>query len=222
MILPYLQNLPSDMPAVTCWLVDGKYVRDKLNIEFTNFGQYLQIPQIPKWEMWVDNVNGTIPEEAWFYIQNMVAQRLAIKQGMSIEKARQYGDTIERRERGKLLPRLPAMAPEELFQLCRQHSMGEDEYGIQIYWMDGQKVRTYSGYIDWVEGGHDLIYPFVWPKRSIWLDDQTTRDEVPFIRFHESFERNKMEAEKLSYQVAHRRASAAELEMRVRFDQWAL
>jgi hypothetical protein len=218
MNLPYLQEIQIWSADYVCWLVDGKYVRDNLNIDFTNFGQAPLYPQVPANELWIDNTDGKVPEEAPFYIANMLAERQALKRGLSIEQAREYGDKIERRERGKIYGRHAAMAPDKLFELVKLHTLGEDEWGITHWLVDGDKVRTYSGYIDWVEGGHDKVYPFILPD-MIWIDNETSQDEMLFIRLHESYERQLMEGG-MAYPEAHRHASAAELEARHRFDIW--
>ena len=74
---------------------------------------------------------------------------------------------------------------------------------INVFIVDGEYIRT-NLYIDFVSGGHDLVYgkdgeivndkgvkPFI-PDNEIWLDFDLAESEVGFVLLHELYERDKM------------------------------
>jgi len=84
---------------------------------------------------------------------------------------------------------------------------------IKIYMVDGSLVRN-KIYIDFVMGGHDLIYPFI-PRNEIWIDDNF-KDDIPeteAIILHELIERRLME-KGMKYSDAHALASVVEVKWR--------
>ncbi len=64
-------------------------------------------------------------------------------------------------------------------------------------------------YIDFTEGGHAFVYPFV-PISEVWIDEDLTPHERPFVVLHELHERNLMAQHRYDYPRAHRSASAVE------------
>ena len=61
---------------------------------------------------------------------------------------------------------------------------------VKIWVVNGELVRDLF-FLDFTEGGHDLIYPFV-PKNEVWIDDDVSPKELKFILLHELHERNLM------------------------------
>jgi len=61
---------------------------------------------------------------------------------------------------------------------------------LTIWIVDGEMVRTLR-FIDFTEGGHDAVYPFM-PKNEVWIDDDIKESERKFVLLHELRERNLM------------------------------
>jgi len=213
---PYLKQIAS-VGSIGVWLMDGAIIRRDHDIDFTNFGQAPWY-DLPPDEMWIDDVNGLVPNEWVFYLENMIAQRQALQDGQSKEEARQTGNRIElelRWQQGGHAVHKPLPA-DYLQSVVQLKQLGQDPNGVPVWLVSGRDVRDLSGYVDWVEGGNDMRYRFQ-PKPSIWVDDQTCQKEWPFFIRHESHERDKM-AHGMAYGPAHKDANRIELDMRRAID----
>jgi hypothetical protein len=62
--------------------------------------------------------------------------------------------------------------------------------GVEVWIVNGELVRFFF-FIDFTEGGHGFVYPFV-PKNEVWLDDDLNPRERKFVLLHELHERNLM------------------------------
>lgn len=82
-----------------------------------------------------------------------------------------------------------------------------DTDAVKIFLVDGKKVRD-SEFIDFTQGGHHLVYNWI-PKGEIWIDSEMTKEERPFVIFHELFEHSLMKSG-MSYGDAHEEASRKE------------
>lgn len=171
---------------VSIWIVDGKKIRDSLNPEFTNYGFHCHSPYIPENEFWIDKE--AAPDEKRFFIAYMATVWKLIKNGWTYKQAVIQGELVERAERQK------AKIVKELFQ--ENHSdqiktihkslAGKIADDISVWVVDGKLVRALF-YIDFTEGGHYLVYPFV-PKKEIWLDNDLVVKERPYVLLHETYE----------------------------------
>jgi frataxin-like iron-binding protein CyaY len=189
---PYLKKL-GNFSGFKIWIIDGKYVRDNLNIEFTNFGQSLDFKFIPKNELWIDKEYSG--DESRFFLANMLAEYKSMKNGMNFETARKYANLIEKRERAN--SRLYKTAHRKIKHkeqiLKKIHKKLLKRYcnnKVQIWVVNGEIVRDLF-FIDFTEGGNDEIYYFI-PKGEIWLDDDLSQKERKFVLLHELHERNLM------------------------------
>jgi hypothetical protein len=186
---------------IAVWLVDGRKVRDSLEIDFTNFAQPLRFGCIPRGEFWIDR--DTRPEERSCYILHMVVEYLCMAEGMPYGEAEERGRAAEEASRGI------ASAAERLE--VKRAVIGAE--GRLVVWLvDGKAVRD-TLCDDFAEGGNDRAYDFI-PEGEIWIDDDVSRAEVPFVRAHEARERECMDAG-MSYEQAHAEANRVEQEMRV-------
>jgi len=88
--------------------------------------------------------------------------------------------------------------------------LGSLPEGIEVWLVDGRAVR--HDFIDFVEGGHDLVYDWI-PERQIWIDNDLSRDEWPFVIVHEAIERALME-DGMEYDPAHDEANKVEDKLR--------
>lgn len=207
--LPYIRELEK-YGDLTVWLVDGQWVRDNQDEEFTNFGHHYSFAFIPERELWLDREAGA-DEQAYFVAHMLTEYRLMAK-GVMYPDALDQADHVERRMRRRAglatisrkggLPD-PEQAHLELF--------GHTEDGAAIWLVDGTLVRSVFD-IDWTEGGHEFVYEFIRPG-EVWIDNAVEDDEQPFILLHELFERQRMMRGE-RYLPAHAEASRKEWECR--------
>lgn len=205
--MPYIAELEryGDMKVM---IVDGKWVRDHINVSYTDFGQPLHCNYIPKDEMWIDVEQSH--DESRYYIIHMLEEYKRMKAGDSYEEALKAADKKERAERGKVALKSKKIPNPEEYQLKILRTLPD---GIKVYLADGKKVRDNLD-IEYTEGGHDLIYKYI-PKDTVWIDDDTQTDDIPYILFHELFERNKMKGG-MKYEEAHRLANINEHKFRAK------
>lgn len=204
---------------IRIWSVDGKKIRDSLNIEFTNFGQRFDFDFIPENELWVEKE--AVVNERKFFIERMLAKRKMLEAGFTNAEAEELAAAKERVERKKVeeAQKSPSKKDplDKIYQQIHRRLLGKTAFGLDIWLIDGENVRT-NLYLDFTEGGHDLVYWFV-PENEVWIDDDVCAAERLYVLLHELNERSKM-AEGLNYPQAHRLSSR--LEWRARHDKGTL
>ena len=96
--MPYIAELEryGDMKVM---IVDGKWVRDHIDVSYTDFGQPLHCSYIPKDEMWIDVEQSH--DESRYYIIHMLEEYKRMKAGDSYEVALKAADKKEKAERNK-------------------------------------------------------------------------------------------------------------------------
>ena len=72
----------------------------------------------------------------------------------------------------------------------------------------GRKFGQKFFLLDYCEGGHDKVYPFI-PKNEVWIEKAISHQERKFIILHELHERYLMSQGK-SYKNAHIGATEVE------------
>lgn len=189
---PYVSRL-GEISGFKIMIVDGKYIRDNMDIGFTNFGQHLRYAYIPKDEFWIDYEYGRTREEK-FYIDHMFIERRLMEKGLRYNDALTIADDIEVHERNEY------MKHEKKFRWYRNNKSFIDALKIKklrkysgkisVWIVDGKIVRDIF-FIDFTLGGHDKVYAFI-PKNEIWIDDDVNPEEIPFILVHEMHERTLM------------------------------
>jgi hypothetical protein len=209
--LPYLQK---DEPRgdYQVWIVDGAYIRGRIDEEFTNFGQHYRYPYIPDKEPWIDRE--AEHDERAFFIDHLLVEHDLMAKGASYADAITQADRVERKERrragdirkvthqGKELPD-PSKVHERLWKGL--------ENGIRVWIVNGRLVRSAFD-IDFTAGGHDHVYEFV-PTGEVWIDDAIEEKERGFVLLHELHERNRMETG-MPYSKAHAESSHLEFHCR--------
>lgn len=83
---------------------------------------------------------------------------------------------------------------------------------ISICLVDGDKVKQLYD-MNFVEGGHDLIYNFI-PSKEIWIDFNLDKHDYKYIILHEFVERELMITMGIAYKIAHNCANIVEKEAR--------
>jgi len=205
---PYLKKIET-VADFEVWFVDGKYIREKIDEEFTNFGQHFRFRFIPRHEFWIDQER--TPGEEHFFVDHLLVESRLMAGGMTYDQALEKADRAELKERRKtdyikkgLRPGQPkaevlAKVHKELLKSYSRH--------LNIWVADGRIVRDVY-FIDYTEGGHDKVYDFI-PAREVWLDDDLEVGERKFVLLHEVHERFLM-TQGLKYFPAHRSASRIE------------
>jgi hypothetical protein len=97
------------------------------------------------------------------------------------------------------------------FNELLKQKIGEIE-GISIFLVDGDVVEKKVD-MDYVEGGHDLVYDWI-PEKEIWIDSNLDSDTFKYIILHEFIERSIMEKFNLDYETAHKIANTCEKKFR--------
>lgn len=211
---PYLA-LSATVEGFEVWIVDGQYVREALDEEFTDCGQHLNFRFIPALEFWLDAEN--VPGETPFFIRHLLVENRLMARGVPYDDALVKADDAEQAERdatpsardGKALRDSGRTA--ELIARIHKGLLPEAGAGVKIWLVDGELVRDVL-FIDFTEGGHDKVYKFI-PEGEVWIDDDVMPGERRFVLLHELHERGLM-SRGWSYDRAHRHASRLEYDCR--------
>jgi len=190
------------------WEVDGEKIREKLDIEFPNFAMWPDFDYIPKNELWLDVEKD--PDERRFFIDHLLAQWVVLKSGKDNTEAVNKAYRVERSERRKSgdKDRVFDSKGHPHPSKVHQKKLGVTDTGLTVWLINGRLVRS-AFFIDFMDGGHHLIYPWV-PEKEVWLDDDLVPKEYPYVLLHELHERMLM-AKGVSYNKAHPDSSKIEL-----------
>lgn len=207
----YLNKVDQRGP-IEVWLVDGKKVRKDINEEFTNFGQHYHFNFIPENEFWLDNEAS--PNEQDFFIEHLLIEKKLMSLGISYSQALDKANEKEIKERLRSGDLKKVITKNGKIDLNKIHKelLGKTDEDISIWLVDARLVRSVFD-LNFTEGGHDFVYPYV-PFKEVWLDDDIFPNERAYVLLHEFFERNLMEKENLIYPEAHKLASRLEWEAR--------
>ncbi len=208
---PYLEKV-EEIGGLAVWVVDGTYVREHIDEEFTNFGQHYSFSYIPERELWLDKE--AHPDERRFFVEHLLVERRLMARGVAYDEALEAADRAERRERRR------AGDVRVLTHGGRQLPQGRDvhvklwkalENGVSVWVVNGRLVRSVFD-VDFTEGGHDHVYEFV-PENEVWIDDDLDDSERGFVLLHELHERNRM-ISGWPYSKAHEESSRIEHDCR--------
>lgn len=189
---PYIKKF-SKIANFNVWIVDGEYIRENLDEEFTNFGQHYRFSFIPKNEFWIDKENDE--GEGKYFIDHLLTENRLMSEGKSYHTAIMKADAIEKRERGnstifRAVQKKKFEKKKILEEIHKKLLKKFSNKKIKMWIVDGELVRDMF-FIDFTEGGNDKIYDFI-PDGEIWVDDDTSPKERKFILLHELHERNLM------------------------------
>ncbi|MEK7182237.1 MAG: hypothetical protein AAB679_00540, partial [Patescibacteria group bacterium] len=204
---PYLKKF-GVIKNITIWIVNGKYIRENFDEEFTNFGQHYFFHFIPTNEFWIDKENS--PGEEEFFIHHLFVEWRLMRRGMKYKTALAHADRSERAERMKsdtVKGLKPFLTNTKLIKRIHKKQIASYKNGLQIWLVRGNLVRDFY-FIDFTEGGHDNVYSFI-PKDEVWIDDDLSPQERRFVLLHEVHERRLMASGWL-YSKAHRSANKIE------------
>lgn len=201
-------SLLETIHGYSVWLVDGGYIRKHINENFVEYDSHLYKTFIPKKEFWIDIE--TNPHEHPFFITHLLTEHRLIENGINKEKASLRARQAEKKERLKHIRRsLPFKGKrnEKLIQKIHTDLLQTYSDHVKIWLIDGRAVRDYF-FLDYAEGGHDLVYDFI-PEKEIWIENILSPLERKFIMLHELHERFLM-SKGFDYPHAHHGALIVE------------
>ncbi|MFA6250598.1 MAG: hypothetical protein WC686_03795 [Candidatus Shapirobacteria bacterium] len=213
MVTPPRLKLLGHRGHIKIYSVDGVVIRSEIDREFTNFGQHYHFSFIPKNEFWIDHESA--PDERRFFIDHLLVEWQLMKQGNSYDRALVLADAKERAERFRSNDFLKVINPKGIPDAAKVHQKCLSAPGskICVWLVNGRLVRSVF-FVDFTEGGHDLVYDFV-PPGEIWLDNDLAPADLPYVLLHEAYERSLM-YRGFAYHQAHRQASRLEWSCRHR------
>jgi hypothetical protein len=192
------------------FLVDGFFVRNHIDIDFTNGAHQLSRPYVPEGEIWLDRPSPR-SDELELFTFHQLEERKAMLMGADYLEAlvitTQRERRLRRQRRGLAGVRVRAAHRETV----RRRRLAVRN-GTPIWLVYGCAVRDLFD-PDFTLGGHDRRYSFI-PRNEIWIDDAVLPREREAIVVHEVTEHQLMVHEGLSYVVAHEHASNSERRVR--------
>jgi hypothetical protein len=190
--------------GLAVWRVDGKRIRDALDVEFTNGHHHLTRAYVPENEIWLDR-SAPRADESRFWSLHQVVERAALSAGASYVEALARANRAEKAARRRDLGEAPRRRG-----LVRRKTLGKVD-GRTVVLVDGRAVRSAFD-LNFTLGGHGYRYHFI-PRSEIWIDDAVVPAERPAILEHEAVEVELM-ADGMAYDPAHAHASRAEVGFR--------
>ncbi len=207
--LPYVKRLRKIGPIVV-WRVDGSYIRTRIDEEFSDYGHHYTYDYIPKDEFWIDQ---NTSEEDAFFIRHMLTEYRLRENGVSDDQARDRADQVESEMRKRSGDVRAVRGENGLADPEKVHRrlLKKLEGPITVWIVEGRRVRSVFDQ-DFTEGGHEHVYEYV-PANEVWIDDQVSDAERPYVVLHELHERGLME-KGMDYDRAHAESSKLEKHMR--------
>lgn len=207
------------------WIVDGAVIRQKIYPEFLYGGNGQRYLFEPESEIWIDN---TISSEEYRYTlaHELNERDLMAKYGYTYYAAHDSSLRIERKMRAadaaesalhekrlpkvsvydcdslKEIPELPDSIQLSGIYLQRLYNVE----GLNVWIVNGSKIRA-EIYPDFGLSGNDLAYYFI-PSHEIWIDAQTSCQEIKLSIIAEKAERDVL-AQGKGYDAAYEAALAA-------------
>ncbi len=202
---PYLSQLGRD-ESLWIWRVDGHWIRDHLDVEFTNGHHHRSRRYIPKNEIWIDReARGAC--ESQFWANRQVLEHSLMRSGRAYVSAVITAGRYERAERRRALD-----DERNDLQDSKRRLLGMLD-ARSVWLVNGRRVRDLA-FVDFTLGGHGYRYRFI-SKKEIWIDDAVVPAERSAILHHEGIEVGLM-ARGMPYAEAHAHASRAERAHRCR------
>lgn len=196
-------SLRSDYPP-KIWEVNGKLVRNRIDIEFTNGGHHWSNPYIPADEVWIDQSQSGFGEQDFWAARQLLERQL--RSGGSTEN-----EAFKKAQDMEIdLRRTSQLGTDQLPGTLRRYQL-PDYWGYKVFIVNGKLVRDMID-IEFSLGGNGLRYEYI-PKEELWLDDVLVREERPAILRHEAVEADLMR-QGMSYEQAHEHANVAEKKVR--------
>ncbi|MFS8131217.1 MAG: hypothetical protein ACMG57_04515 [Candidatus Dojkabacteria bacterium] len=191
---------------------DFKFRNTSLDMdEFGGFASRIEQPIIPENEIWVSKYYEE--KEIDLFIKNSIVQHSLMQQGLDRWAAYDESLDVEHELRVNKYN-----APEYLITLAQNIPADlEREFymeieNVKVFLVDGFQIRNYFK-TDFVCGGHGYVYSWI-PKDEIWLEKQSSVEELPYTLMHEFVERTLMKVNNGTYPDTHPIASKVEFSFR--------
>lgn len=182
------------------YLVSGAWIRDRLDDDFTDYGQHLHKPYVPAGEIWVDQA--TDPSEVRYMAHACFVEAREMATGATFDAAHDVVDAENAIERQSDAVRFNPLIEGRLADVGQ----------LRVVVVNGQVVRDLFS-PDWVYGGHHYVYPWI-PEGEIWIEDALEDTDKFFVLLHEARERKLMSVDGWPYERAHADATSLEQEAR--------
>ena len=158
------------------WLVNGQYIRDKLDVDFVLGGHDLRYPFIPTGEIWIDEA--AKPEERECLVAHEVEERRLMAEGIEYGKAHEAANVIEAECRNIELLASTEGNPIRKF-CCRQCSecapkklLEEGRFAERIAWLKHHYKEKHPSM--WGKKYPEISYSTL--KEKDWLDKIAERE----------------------------------------------
>ena len=209
----------------TLYVVDDRAVRNRALYaeEFSDYGVNIgqkglvtiNFPFIPVNEIWISK--SIKPSERRFIIGEVLAYIRGVERGLSAGAA--YDAALHHEQSARMradrrqwrLGKVQTKVSKSIY-VRKYATLSDGLQTLRVYLINGRKVRDQYK-IDYVEGGHGYVYPWI-PKEEIWIDSALDTREIPLIVLHEYIERTLMKQRKFPYVKAHNIASKIEFTYR--------
>lgn len=207
---PYLK-LAKKISGFQVWYVDGSFIRQNLDPDFTNYGQHYKYDFIPLNEFWIDY---EAKKELRFFIDHLLIENLLMGQGKSYVTAVTAADRYEKSERRKVKAIQELLEKDDKGRLKKVHrKLLFSTPDVKIWLVSGHLVRSLFN-PSFTAGGHDKVYKYV-PKGEVWIDDALPARDRGFVILHELYEKRIMSMtngvpKKQNYDSAHEKALKVE------------
>lgn len=186
---------------INIYIVDGEYIRRKIDDKFENYGQHYELEWIPENEFWIDR---KVPKkDLLFVIEKLLYVNRLMSRGVKFQIANDVGEAalkaIKHKSMGGRTTDQFGGNPRQVYIRTWVESDG-----ISVIIVDGSLVRNLFD-ITFFEGGHDLSCKYI-PKNQVWIDSNVVGPERPYVLLEQLYERKFMSMGD-SYKKAHRKAS---------------
>lgn len=230
-----IYRFPVDtLNGLVVWIMDGPSVRRSIYPAFLFGGNAQRYTFVPAGEIWIDN-SITAEEFTYTVAHEMLERRLMGRFGWTYDAAHDSALALEQSLRRADLQAvriheetLPKVSPTD-YDTVKEITALPDSLnlrriyrvplgtraGVQLWIVDGAAVRR-DIYPDFGMSGNDLAYHFI-PRGEIWIDAQTSCEELEFSIRTELIERHLMDGG-MSYDDAFETAVREVQELRRRLE----
>lgn len=204
---PYIKKI-FEKNKYKFFYVDGAWIRENINEEFTTYADHLKFEFIPDGEIWIEQEFG---KKEWkYYVKYFLAKLKYLNEFYEYRTAIKLANTVEQNERNKnpSVKRLKKLSKSEQVKAIHKKFLKKYSNKIKVWIVNGFLVRSLY-FLDYCAGGHDKVYHFI-PEGEIWIDDALSPKDLKCTLIHEAHERILMK-KGMTYDKAHNRSSRLEL-----------
>lgn len=182
--------------GVDVYVVDGKRIRDTMDIQFQHAGHHWDYPYIPRDEVWLDREAPGAGEQQFWAMRKLYERQQALN-GVPSKLAKQRAKEMEYDLR------------RTQFNWYRNFTVGElpDYLGYKVKIVRGRDVRNEFD-VDFAMGANGYAVDYV-PEQELWVDDALLKTEWTPAVAHQAVHANALAAGATD-EVARAKAYVAE------------